>query len=90
VAGPTSQIAIKRLRPPLGDGLRTCKVVIDGNTVGDIRRGETKTFAVVNAPPAAESRPHSAARRRSPQPASAWAIGREPQLSMRCVGGVDA
>ena len=26
--------------------LRTYKVVIDGNTVGDIRRGETKTFDV--------------------------------------------
>jgi hypothetical protein len=43
VAGPTSQITLKRLRRPLGDVLRTYKVVIDGNTVGDIRRGETKT-----------------------------------------------
>jgi hypothetical protein len=46
VADPTSQIALKRLRRPLGDVLRTYKVVIDGNTVGDIRRGETKTFDV--------------------------------------------
>ena len=46
VAGPTSQITLKRLRRPLGDVLRTYKVVIDGNTVGDIRRGETKTFDV--------------------------------------------
>jgi hypothetical protein len=46
VAGPTSQITLKRLRRPLGDLLRTYKVVIDGNTVGDIRRGETKTFDV--------------------------------------------
>jgi hypothetical protein len=46
VAGLTSQITLKRLRRPLGDVLRTYKVVIDGNTVGDIRRGETKTFDV--------------------------------------------
>jgi hypothetical protein len=46
VAGPASQITLKRLRRPLGDVLRTYKVVIDGNTVGDIRRGETKTFDV--------------------------------------------
>jgi hypothetical protein len=46
VAAPTSQIALKRLRRPIGDVLRTYKVVIDGNTVGDIRRGETKTFDV--------------------------------------------
>jgi hypothetical protein len=46
VAGPTSQITLKRLRRPLGDILRTYKVVIDGNTVGVIRRGETKTFDV--------------------------------------------
>jgi hypothetical protein len=46
VAGPTSQITLKRLRRPLGDVLRTYKVVIDGKTVGDIRRGETKTFDV--------------------------------------------
>jgi hypothetical protein len=46
VAGPTSQITLKRLRRPIGDVLRTYKVVIDGNTIGDIRRGETKTFDV--------------------------------------------
>jgi hypothetical protein len=46
VDGPTSQITLKRLRRPLGDVLRTYHVVIDGNTVGDIRRGETKTFDV--------------------------------------------
>jgi hypothetical protein len=46
VADPTSQITLKRLRRPIGDVLRTYKVVIDGNTVGDIRRGETKTFDV--------------------------------------------
>lgn len=43
---PTAQIALKRLRRPLGDILRTYKVVIDGSTVGEIRRGETKTFDV--------------------------------------------
>jgi hypothetical protein len=46
MAAPTSQISLKRLRRPIGDVLRTYKVVIDGNTVGDIRRGETKTFDV--------------------------------------------
>jgi hypothetical protein len=46
VAGPTSQITLKRLRRPIGDVLRSYKVVIDGDTVGDIRRGETKTFDV--------------------------------------------
>jgi hypothetical protein len=46
MAGLTSQITLKRLRRPIGDVLRTYKVVIDGNTVGDIRRGETKTFDV--------------------------------------------
>jgi hypothetical protein len=46
VAGPTSQITLKRLRRPIGDVLRTYKVVIDGNPAGDIRRGETKTFDV--------------------------------------------
>jgi hypothetical protein len=46
VAGPTSQITLKRLRRPIGDVLRTYNVVIDGNTVGDIRRGESKTFDV--------------------------------------------
>ena len=46
MAGSTSQITLKRLRRPVGDVLRTYKVVIDGNTVGDIRRGETKTFDV--------------------------------------------
>ena len=42
----SAQITLKRLRRPLGDVLRTYKVVIDGSTVGDIRRGETKTFDV--------------------------------------------
>jgi hypothetical protein len=46
MADPTSQITLKRLRRPIGDVLRTYKVVIDGDTVGDIRRGETKTFDV--------------------------------------------
>jgi hypothetical protein len=46
VADATAHITLKRLRRPLGDVLRTYKVVIDGNTVGDIRRGETKTFDV--------------------------------------------
>jgi hypothetical protein len=46
VADPTSQITLKRLRRPVGDVLRTYKVVIDGDTVGGIRRGETKTFDV--------------------------------------------
>jgi hypothetical protein len=46
VAGSTAQIALKRLRRPIGDVLQTYKVVIDGTTVGDIRRGETKTFDV--------------------------------------------
>jgi hypothetical protein len=46
VTDPTAQIALKRLRRPLGDILRTYKVVIDGDTVGEIRRGETKTFDV--------------------------------------------
>jgi hypothetical protein len=46
VAGPTAQITLKRLRRPIGDVLRTYKVLIDGATVGDIRRGETKTFDV--------------------------------------------
>jgi hypothetical protein len=50
VAGPTSQITLKRLRRPLGDVLRSYKVVIDGNTVADIRRGETKTFDVPPGP----------------------------------------
>ena len=45
-AAPISQITLKRLRRPVGDVLRAYKVVIDGNTVGDIRRGETKTFDV--------------------------------------------
>ena len=44
--GRTAQITLKRLRRPLGDVLRTYKVVIDGNTIGDIRRGDTKTFDV--------------------------------------------
>src|SRR5450755_3049135 len=34
VASPISQITLKRLRRPVGDVLRTYKVVIDGNTVG--------------------------------------------------------
>ena len=46
MARSTSQITLKRLRRPVGDVLRTYKVVVDGNTVGDIRRGETKTFDV--------------------------------------------
>jgi hypothetical protein len=46
VVGSTAQIALKRLRRPVGDVLRTYKVVIDGTAVGDIRRGETKTFDV--------------------------------------------
>ena len=46
MAGSTSQITLKRLRRPVGDVLRTYKVVIDGNSVGDIHRGETKTFDV--------------------------------------------
>jgi hypothetical protein len=46
VADPAAQITLKRLRRPIGDVLRTYKVVIDGDTVGDIRRGETKTFDV--------------------------------------------
>ena len=46
MAGPTAQISLKRLRRPLGDMLRTYAVVIDGNTVGAIRRGETRTFEV--------------------------------------------
>ena len=46
VAGSTAQITLKRLRRPIGDVLRTYKVVIDGTEVGDIRRGETKTFDV--------------------------------------------
>jgi hypothetical protein len=48
VAGPTSQITLKRLRRPIGDVLRTYKVMIDGDTVGGIRRGETKTFDVAD------------------------------------------
>jgi hypothetical protein len=46
VAGMTSQITLKRLRRPIGDVLRSYKVVIDGNADGEIRRGETKTFDV--------------------------------------------
>jgi hypothetical protein len=46
VADPTAQITLKRLRRPVGDVLRTYKVVIDGNRAGEIRRGETKTFDV--------------------------------------------
>ena len=46
MAGSTAQIALKRLRRPIGDVLRTYKVVIDGITVADIRRGETKTLDV--------------------------------------------
>ena len=46
MARSTSQLTLKRLRRPVGDVLRTYKVVVDGNTVGDIRRGETKTFDV--------------------------------------------
>jgi hypothetical protein len=46
VAGSTAQITLKRLRRPIGDVLRSYKVVIDGTEVGDIRRGETKTFDV--------------------------------------------
>jgi hypothetical protein len=46
VGSQISQITLKRLRRPLGDVLRTYKVVIDGTRVGDIRRGETKTFDV--------------------------------------------
>jgi hypothetical protein len=46
VTDPAAQITLKRLRRPIGDVLRTYKVVIDGDTVGEIRRGETKTFAV--------------------------------------------
>jgi hypothetical protein len=46
VAGSTAQITLKRLRRPIGDVLRTYKVVIDGTAVADIRRGETKTFDV--------------------------------------------
>ena len=46
MAGPSPQITLKRLRREIGDVLRTYKVVIDGNRVGDIRRGETKTFDV--------------------------------------------
>ena len=42
----SSDLTLKRLRRPIGDVLRTYKVVIDGNRVGDIRRGETKTFDV--------------------------------------------
>ena len=41
-----AQISLRRLRRPLGDMLRAYTVVIDGNTVGDIRRGETRTFDV--------------------------------------------
>ncbi|HET6864551.1 MAG TPA: hypothetical protein VFH80_01465, partial [Solirubrobacteraceae bacterium] len=46
MADPTAQIMLKRLRRPIGDVLRTYKVVIDGDRAGDIRRGETKTFDV--------------------------------------------
>ena len=46
MVGSTAQIALRRLRRPIGDVLRTYKVVIDGTAVGDIRRGETKTFDV--------------------------------------------
>jgi hypothetical protein len=46
VAGSTAQITLKRLRRPIGDVLRTYKVVIDGTAVAEIRRGETKTFDV--------------------------------------------
>jgi hypothetical protein len=46
VSDPIAQITIRRLRRPIGDVLRTYKVVIDGTAVGDIRRGETKTFEV--------------------------------------------
>ncbi len=44
---PPAQITLKRMRRPVGDLLRTYRVVIDGATVGDIRRGEAKTFDVV-------------------------------------------
>jgi hypothetical protein len=46
VAEPTAQITLKRLRGPIGDVLRTYKVLIDRNAVGDVRRGETETFEV--------------------------------------------
>lgn len=46
MANPGAQITLRRLRRPLGDVLRAYKVVIDRNAVGDIRRGETKTFDV--------------------------------------------
>ena len=46
MAGVTAQISLRRMRRPLGDMLRTYTVVIDGNTVGDVRRGETRTFDV--------------------------------------------
>jgi hypothetical protein len=39
-----AQITLKRLHRPVGDLLRTYRVVIDGATVGGIRRGETKLF----------------------------------------------
>ena len=42
----TAQISLRRTRRPLGDMLRAYAVVIDGNKVGDIRRGETRTFDV--------------------------------------------
>jgi hypothetical protein len=37
VTDPTAQITLKRLRRPIGDVLRTYKVVVDGSTVGEIR-----------------------------------------------------
>lgn len=46
MVAPTAQITLKRLRRPIGDLFRTYRVVIDGTAVGDIRRGETKTFDV--------------------------------------------
>jgi hypothetical protein len=46
VADAHAQITLKRLRRPIGDVLRSYKVMIDGNSVGEIRRGETKTYDV--------------------------------------------
>jgi hypothetical protein len=81
VAARPSRITLKRLRRPLGDVLRTYKVVIDGNTVGDIRRGETKTC---DMPPGrheihleidwAKSRNSSSTRHRAGSPAYAFVI----------------
>ncbi len=50
VADLGAHITLKRLRRPIGDVLRSYKVVIDGNTVDEIRRGETKTFDVPPGP----------------------------------------